>query len=373
MADVAGAYFRGQAAAQAETEHEQQLEDSKLRQKVLKHQIDSLKIEDELRARTVATNNLQLLHGQPEADLPMENVTRTQGNLPSTSVAGGMTGPLPGAATSPAVPAAGAAGAPVSTVAAPGAQDTTTGTNDVTTRRPQAVQIPGIPSLGVPGTSVRPQSLEDMIRARIAEQMSTPYTLAPGARRMIGSDVIGTGGDQFHSIGAGGLAKTDAAGNTEVVAGGRAPTVTRPVAGMLNGKRVFATPTADGGFTIGGRPVQGFTPAPPASEGNADFEHNFRQYQSALSVLTKKHADQVRATIERNKTAAPGEEEDLPDFTPPTYDEWLSQKPKGGGGGGGKRSIATSSDGLTVTVDGKAYKFPDAQKAKAFAAEVGSQ
>lgn len=77
MADVAGAFLRGQQAGQAQLAHKQQLEENKIRLMVLKHSIDRIKLEDQLRAREISMQNAQLLHGQPEADLPQEAVTQT--------------------------------------------------------------------------------------------------------------------------------------------------------------------------------------------------------------------------------------------------------------------------------------------------------
>lgn len=168
MADVVDAFLRGHQAGQSEREHNDALEDNKLRRLVLKHQMDQMKIEDQLRQRAIALENVKLQEGTPEADLTP--ATTQGGVLPST--------PVPG------VPAA--------------AQQPT---------RMAATQIPGVssPELGinVPGVSVRPRTLEELTRAAIAAEMGKPYTLAEGGTRMIGGTVIGRGTPKLQDVGPG--------------------------------------------------------------------------------------------------------------------------------------------------------------------------
>ncbi len=232
MADVMGAFLEGHRYGQAEKEHNQALEENKLRTMVLKHHLDALKIDDAVRARELALQNLQLMHGQPEADIPAEK------NLPSTSNAGVMTG-LPDVVSGMVRDRFNAvggyeqgnanAGMPEGpgpeTIAAPAAQETAPGRG-----RTLPMQIPGVEGMNIPPVSIRPQSMEDIVRASIASKMAEPYTLAPGAVRNIGGTTIGRGGPQYHSIGAGGLAETGADGKLNIVAPGRngatgAPTV----------------------------------------------------------------------------------------------------------------------------------------------------
>lgn len=188
MADVMGAFLKGRQVAQQEQEHQQALEENKLRAMVLKHQIDGLKIEDTLRKRALQAQNLSMLQGQPEADLPTESVT--QPNLPSKSYAGGMTG-LPGVVSSLIDARNGGAAGP-STMLSDTAQPTLPGTN--TTTRRAGVNISGVPEWGVPDTMVRPRSAEEIIRASIAQKMMEPFTLGPDQERIVGGQVVAHGG-----------------------------------------------------------------------------------------------------------------------------------------------------------------------------------
>jgi hypothetical protein len=86
MADVVDAFLRGHQAGQSEREHNDALEDNKLRRLVLKHQMDQMKIEDQLRQRAIALENVKLQEGTPEADLTP--ATTQGGVLPSTPVPG---------------------------------------------------------------------------------------------------------------------------------------------------------------------------------------------------------------------------------------------------------------------------------------------
>lgn len=65
-------------------------------------------------------------------------------------------------------------------------------------------EISGIPQLGVPATKIRPQSAQQLTRKTRAEEavkkqldveakLNEPYTLNPGDRRMVGSQIIGEG------------------------------------------------------------------------------------------------------------------------------------------------------------------------------------
>lgn len=188
MADVMGAFLKGRQVAQQEQEHQQALEENKLRAMVLKHQIDGLKIEDTLRKRALQAQNLSMLQGQPEADLPTESVT--QPNLPSKSYAGSMTG-LPGVVSSLIDARNGGAAGP-STVLSDTAQPMQPGTN-MTTRR-AGVTISGVPEWGIPDIKPTPRSAEDIIRASIAQKMMEPFSLGPDQERIVGGQVVARGG-----------------------------------------------------------------------------------------------------------------------------------------------------------------------------------
>lgn len=216
MADVVDAFLRGHQYGQAESDHQQQLEQNKLHTMILKHQIDALKIESQLRTRELAKSNLELMQGQPAADIPSDTVTTPQQNLPSTGLAGVVSGLIRGRNglnVSPggpeATPQEPAADAPAFTPA-PAAQDTTPGTNDVTTRLARAIQIPGVAGLGVDGVSVRPKSAEDLVQAHIAAAMRDaalkPEKVGPGERVVVNGKTIAEGGPKLIGVPPGGLA-----------------------------------------------------------------------------------------------------------------------------------------------------------------------
>jgi hypothetical protein len=387
MADVTGAFLRGHAAGQAEQEHQQTLEDNKLRTLVLKHEIDRMKIDDQVRTREFAKQNLDFLHGQPAADIPSDPVTSQQPNLPSTSLAGVVAGLQAGAASN--VTGAPAAENP-GTIPAPAAQDPMTEAHPVTRNVARAIAIPGVPGLNVPGVSVRPRSMEDLIQAQIASKMAEPYTLAPGAKRMIGTETIGGGGPEFHSVGAGGLAVTQPTGETKLVVPGRAaPNRARTVSGMINGRRAFAVFNPDTEkYTVGGKDVTAlFTPAPSAAESSdADeqrkFSRDFRQYTSEIAVAQRKHAEQFKNWQIGANSAFKGVDVrtgkplgDAPEYTPPTFDEWRESHAAPGGPGGAPKTVTQPTDPLQVAdpADGRIYTFPTAEKAAGYRKAKGIQ
>ena len=169
-------------AARRQQEHQQALEDNKLKQQIFKHQIDRLKIEDQMRSRELARQNFEWMQGQPEATLPHQQ------NLPSRSFAGGMTG-LPDVVSGMVRDRMGIDAAPepqqvpsLGTMPAPAAQDTTLGTN----RLP--VQIPGVGD--VLGVSLMPASLEDMLASSIAAELNKVHTVNPEDRLVTGAGKV---------------------------------------------------------------------------------------------------------------------------------------------------------------------------------------
>ncbi len=82
---MAAAFISGQQAAQAEQQHAALLQENKLRSMVLQHEIQRMKIDDQLRAADVAQKRFSILHGQPLADMPTESVTTQQPDLPTTT------------------------------------------------------------------------------------------------------------------------------------------------------------------------------------------------------------------------------------------------------------------------------------------------
>jgi hypothetical protein len=179
--NVAESFLRGLAAAQAEQAHKQALEDSKLRQMLLRHGLEREKIEDQIRARQFAEENLKRLHGQPMADLPSDTVATQQEQLPPaqdlmTAIRGLVSDRLPGANGQPQLPEA-----PPNldaNIQAPPFQATPGQVRQV----PRAVQIPGVEGLGVPGYSQRPSSSEQLADVlHRAELNKAQYTkFAPG-------------------------------------------------------------------------------------------------------------------------------------------------------------------------------------------------
>lgn len=222
MADVMAAFLSGHQAAQAEKQHEQALEENKLRTMVLKHQMDGIKIENELRARSLAKENLDLLHGQPEADIPSDQVTTATPNLPSKSLAGVVQGLFGGHSQNmPDATAAPEATTPSSALV-PEAQAAQPDTHPVTSRVVRPVNIPGVPSLGVEGVSVRPQTLEAGVAARQRAELEKALygKYAPGEV----SPALGPtppAGAKLTPVPAGGLADTSTG---KVVVPGSGPT-----------------------------------------------------------------------------------------------------------------------------------------------------
>lgn len=328
MADVMSAFLQGHQFAQAESQHQQQLEENKLRTQVLKHEIERMKIDDQIRTRDLAKSNLDLLHGQPAADIPSDQVTTQQPNLPSQSLAGVVNGLVSSRLTGN-MPGADASGAPPPTFTpAPGAQDAATGTNPVTANVARAINIPGVPGLGVPGVDVRPRSMEDLIRAQIATEMAKPYTLDEGARRFVGGQEIGRGGTKDVVVPRGGTLVNPERPLQPVAVGQPAAKRSRPVAGTLNGKPAFAVFDQDTEkYTVGGADVTDtFKPLPRASadaETQRQHMNDWREYTAQAAAAQRAHAEAFRAWQTKSATAMPGEEEPPP--PPPTFqsfEEW---------------------------------------------------
>lgn len=176
-------FFQGIAAAQAQQAHAQALEDSKLQQQVLKHSIERLRIDDQLRTRQLKQEALAAQQGQPEADLPHEDYQAP--NLPSTSHAGAMTG-IPGVVANLVRDRMGFGDEqtmdlqrsrnPLASMPAPEAQATAQGTH--TQSRIAAVDIPGVDGVG--GYRQRPMSMEEGIQARAAAKLREPVSLKEG-------------------------------------------------------------------------------------------------------------------------------------------------------------------------------------------------
>lgn len=348
-------FLRGVQAGQAQQQHQQALEDNKLRALVLKHEIDRLKIDDQIRTRELARQNLEFLHGQPAADIPSDDVTSPQPNLPSKSLAGMVSGLQAGASSAMT---GGPAAENPGTIAAPDAQATAPATHDVTRRVARAIDIPGVPALNVPGVSVRPRSMEDVIQAQIASKMAEPYTLNPGGVRMIGGTKIGEGGPAFHSVGAGGLAATTPDGETKVVVPGRAPAPVRPL--VVNGKVLDPT-----------NPSRVLAVVPPQETPNqkqTEADRQWRQQHTLYQDYTRQEMARYNAEVRAwNRTQA-GTRRDAagnviitggsgdpnapaPTLKLQTFEEWSGQQ-KPGAGATGAPAPAAAKEGDVQPIPG---------------------
>lgn len=223
MADVVGDFIRGHQAGQAEQDHQQQLEDNKIRSMVLKHQLAGLKIEDQLRAREVAKQQFDLMNNQPAADLPTDTTTTAQPNLPSQNLAGVVNGLVSSrlSGNMGGAPDATAAPAPAPTFTpSPAAQSVAPGTNPVTTTAVRPVTIPGVDAIGdapaVAPVTIRPKSTEDLaaatVRAELAKALNSTYKVAPGEKVQLHGQTIAEGGPKLIGVPAGGLADASTGG-----------------------------------------------------------------------------------------------------------------------------------------------------------------
>lgn len=127
-------------------------EDRDIEKEMLQHRLKEMKIQQRLQARQVAQQNLEALTGIPEADVTPD---MTEGGVLQARSA--------------------------------------TGDDSLHTAL-KAVDIPGVEELGIPGISRRPRTLESQLaeyttKKRI-DALNTPYNLAPGAQRRIGTQVI---------------------------------------------------------------------------------------------------------------------------------------------------------------------------------------
>lgn len=385
-------FLRGHAAGQAEKEHEQQLEQNKLHMLVLKHQIDGLKIEDQIRARELAKQNLDFLHGQPDADIPSDAVTTQQPNLPATNLAGMMTGLIrdrqtqgmtPGAA--PPAPDASAAPDPT-TLAAHDAQAATPGTNPVTSRVARPISIPGVPGLGVPGVSARPRSAEDLIRTMISTELAKPYTLKDDEQRMIGDRTIAKGGGKKVVVPAGGTLvdennpsqplATGGPSNSEfgqfqqIYAEGLGATsfakLTAPQkAGAIPAFTKMKQDPALAGMRLDAEQMR--HAAADARTDQQQFNDDFRRYSGEVSQKQKAHAEAFKTWQKAADSSFNGTNTqtgqplgDAPEYTPQTFEEWRAEHPapapekKGAAKpAADAKAAAVPKDGTTGTIKGK--------------------
>lgn len=347
MADVMSAWLRGQKAAQAEQQHEQEMEHSKLRQQILKHGIEGLKIEDQIRARTLREENARMMQGQPAADLPSEPVTTQEPNLPSQSNAGVQN--LPDVVSNMVRQRMGVGSVPGgvrSFEPAPLAQSVDPGTHPETTMRPSMMDIPGVEGLGVPGIKIRPQSAEEIVRRAIAAREAEGVTLNPGQTRTVGGKVVARG-DTKHLILPADATAFDPDNPTEPIAKG-AP------------KR-FAPP----------RPPARDTSAAALTQDQRAWDRDFREYADAKRTAAKAHEQAVKAVTAANVNLGSKAQLPVPPaFTFPEFGAWRQEKK---GKAGTPNGSASSGGQFPVTWQGQTYNFPSAENAATFKKKKGLQ
>lgn len=154
MADFTELFLQGVQAGQQARQRKQQevheAEDRSVRKMLLDLELKKLKVEEKVRARELAKENLSLLQGQPAANLPAD-ITQTPelpASMAQTALSGG---PLPQPAPIPRAP----------------------------------VTIPGIEELGIGSVEARPQSLEEILHAARVKALSTPTKLSSGEALVI--------------------------------------------------------------------------------------------------------------------------------------------------------------------------------------------
>jgi hypothetical protein len=349
-------FLRGRAAAQAEVEQEQQREERTMRQLVLKHEIDRLKLHDKLeefQLKTAASGaQFDAMQGQPASKF-----ATTIPQAPSGSLAPGVG--MPNAASPEVVP---------------------TG--------PKPVTFPGLPSEvggGSPSYTRTPQTLQEIVQAQIASELAKPYTLNPGDTRYVGGEVVGRGGPKLMGVPVGGLA--DEGTGKIVVPGPGRPKRGQSIAGTLNGKGAFAVFDPDTEkYTIGGVDVTGkFQPRPLASgTGQADKDRAFlfRKYTADVAAKTRQHAEAMRLYLKKLETAYGGKDEagnpigDPPEYVPQTFDEYEAEQPPTGTAPtakGATTSVKQPADPLTAIdpATGTTYRFPTKEAAAAYKREKG--
>lgn len=179
--DIMGEFLKGHQAGQQQQEHQQQMEENKLRLMILKHQIDGVKIQDAALKRQAMLNHVKLMEDQSVADLPHDT------NLQSQSHAGAMTG-LPDVVSSMVRDRMGMGEGDVgpSTMAAPNAQQ------QAPQMTPSMVNIPP-GGYGEPGFAMRPRSMEDVLKANYTAKFNEPVTLSGDQERSMGGRVIARG------------------------------------------------------------------------------------------------------------------------------------------------------------------------------------
>lgn len=160
----------GQQVREARRRQQQEQEDRKIEQQLLQHRIRELKIQDQLRARQLALEDVKLLEGQSEADLAASAFEPGSigGRVESAGPTAGTTEPtLPGQVES--------LGGLLPTLM-------------------RAVQVPGVSELGRPGLAVRPRSLEQLralqVAQKRAEEAERLFPVGPGTTVVRGTGEV---------------------------------------------------------------------------------------------------------------------------------------------------------------------------------------
>lgn len=143
-------YMRGQQSARTKRIEDEEKEDRGIEKDILAHRIKELKIGDAIRAREAARQNIAEMEGLPASQFPQRPFEMSQpdfsGGIPARATAGG--------------------GADVPTMT-----------------------VPGIPELGVPATSRKPMTMEDILGQQLVElkqkAMWTPRTASRGGNVVI--------------------------------------------------------------------------------------------------------------------------------------------------------------------------------------------
>ncbi len=334
MADVMGAFFRGKQFAHAEAQHSQQQEENALRLKVLKHQIDGIKIEDAVRQRALAKQQLELMDGMPAASMPSVS------NLPSTSTAGAMTG-LPGMVSGRIAEGMGAApmGESPTTMPAPSAQAT------APERRPMTVPFGAIPEMGLPAMDVAPRTLEEITRAKIAEKLAEPRVLNQNDMLVADGKVVQRGNAPHPT--AASLAAAAAGGDTQADAalGKLRSSTARPPSAqekdvLLDGEltKVLFDPAAKKYLDLDGGPIENAakrirpyvrtsaarTNADPDAPARRDYDRFVNSYERAFPPPRNSEV----ADLARMMSGA-GPEGPAPTYKPaPSFDKWKVMTPQ---------------------------------------------
>lgn len=151
-----------------------EIEDREVEKQLLQHRLREIKLQDSLRKRKLAIENLGMMSGTPEADIPASMAENADPGV----------GPIPGGAYQPGV---------IGTVP-----------ETIQMRRRFApMEIPGVPEYGMPGTQMRPDTYEQSMERQLASQIAQlrtkalwePANIGRGAVRVLPAtgEILGEG------------------------------------------------------------------------------------------------------------------------------------------------------------------------------------